>query len=81
MVFLFIFIVFPATTNAAEEFATSYDVVYDIGLDGIAAVTQKISLRNLTSQYYANQFKITIGATQIFDVQASDESGPMATKV
>lgn len=71
-------------TFAAEDmpageasFATSYNVVYDIGLDGVATVTQKITLRNLTTQYYANQFKLTIGATDIFDIKASDESGTM----
>ena len=62
---------------AAEEFGTSYDVVYDISEDGTATVTEKITLKNLTSQYYANQFKLTIGATQISDIKASDASGPM----
>lgn len=62
---------------AAEEFATSYDVVYDVGLDGITTVTEKITLRNLTSQYYANQFKLIIGATQISDIIGSDASGPL----
>jgi len=65
---------------AAEEFATSYDVTYDVGLDGVTTVTEKISLRNLTSQYYATQFSLTIGATQITDVVASDPSGPLEVK-
>src|SRR3989344_4628336 len=65
---------------AAEEFATSYDVTYDVGLDGVTTVTEKISLRNLTSQYYATQFSLTIGATQITDVSASDQSGPLQVK-
>ena len=60
-----------------SEFATSYDVTYDIGEDGVTSVTEKISLRNLTSQYYATQFKLTIGATSIFDVIATDGAGPM----
>ncbi len=75
--FLFISAVFPPALLAAEEFATSYNVVYDISLDGVATVTQKITLRNLTTQYYANQFKLTIGATDIFDIKALDESGVM----
>lgn len=62
---------------AAEEFATSYEVVYDITEDGITTVTEKITLINLTSQYYANQFKLTIGATEVFDVKASDDAGVM----
>lgn len=62
------------------EFATSYDVTYDIGEDGATTVTEKITLRNLTSQYYATQFKLTIGATQISDIKASDSSGPLEVK-
>lgn len=67
--------------QAAEEFATSYDVTYDIGEDGMALVTEKITLRNLTSQFYATQFKLTIGATQITDVKASDGGGVLETKI
>lgn len=66
---------------AAEEFGTSYDVVYDISENGETLVTEKITLRNLTSQYYASQFKLTIGATQITDVSASDDGGVMETKI
>lgn len=78
LVFLILsFFLFLPKAYAAGEFATSYNVVYDIGLDGVATVTQKITLRNLTTQYYANQFKLTIGATDIFDIKASDEGGAM----
>lgn len=63
--------------KAADEFATSYNVVYDIGEDGVATVTEKITLKNLTSQYYANQFKLVIGATQISDIKASDGGGAL----
>lgn len=64
---------------AVDEFATSYDVTYDVAEDGITTVTEKIILRNLTSQFYATQFKLTIGSTEIFDVIASDPAGPMET--
>lgn len=62
---------------AVNEFATSYDIVYDIGENGITTVTEKITLRNLTSEYYANQFKLTIGATDISDIKASDPGGSL----
>ncbi len=86
-VFLFLVLLFvsaPSKVLAADnpqvqkqEFATSYDVVYDVSEDGVATVTEKITLKNLTSQYYANQFKLIIGATRISDIKASDNSGPM----
>lgn len=60
---------------AADEFATSYDVLYDVDESGVTTVTEKITLRNLTAQYYASEFKITIGATQIFDIKAADPGG------
>ncbi|MDP3733056.1 MAG: transglutaminase-like domain-containing protein, partial [Candidatus Daviesbacteria bacterium] len=59
------------------EFATSYDVIYDVSDDGVTLVTEKIVLKNLTSEYYANEFKITIGATQISDIKAFDDGGAM----
>ena len=62
---------------AADEFATAYDVTYDVGLNGITTVTEKVTLKNLTSQYYATQFSLTIGATKITDISASDSSGPL----
>lgn len=68
---------FPVRVFAASEFASSYDVTYDVGNDGITTVTEKINLRNLTEQYYANQFKLIIGATSVFDVKASDGGGQM----
>lgn len=69
--------VFAPKAFADEEFTTSYDVVYDVGLDGVTTVTEKVNLRNLTSEYYASEFKLIIGATQISDVKASDGGGSM----
>lgn len=62
---------------AADEFSTSYDVSYEVGVDGVTSVTEKVILKNLTSQFYATEFSLTIGATQISDVSASDPAGPL----
>lgn len=72
-------VVAPSDTSlvAKQEFATSYDVIYDVDLSGITTVTEKINLTNLTSESYASQFKLIIGATQIFDIKASDGGGAM----
>ncbi len=67
----------PVTVYAAGEFATTYDVVYDVGESGVTTVTEKVNLRNLTSEFYANQFRLIIGATQISDIKASDGGGAM----
>ncbi len=77
-VFLFFTFVFLAPkVFAANEFATTYDVIYDVDLEGVTTVTEKINLRNLTSESYANQFKLIIGATQVYDIKASDGGGAM----
>lgn len=77
VLFLTVFIV-PHNVFATTEFSTSYDVLYDVGEDGITTVTEKITLQNLTSKYYANQFKLTIGGTtQISDIKGSDPGGAL----
>lgn len=81
VLFLLFTVTYPLSTiYAAEEFTTSYDVIYDIDVSGITTVSEKISLKNLTEQYYANQFKLTIGATDITDIKASDGGGPLEVK-
>lgn len=72
--------IFVPKVFADSDFATSYDVTYDVDESGIVTVTEKVVLKNLTSRYYADQFKIIIGATQISDVKASDSSGSMEAK-
>lgn len=74
---IFFLLFFVPKVYAAEEFASSYDVAYDIDSSGITTVTEKINLTNLTSEYYASKFKLIIGSTQVFDVKASDGGGNM----
>ncbi len=76
LVFL-IFLIVPQKVLAEGEFATSYDVVYDIDESGVATVTERISLKNLTSESYASEFKLTIGSTQVSDIKASDPGGAL----
>ncbi len=74
---LFLFFLLPVKVLAAGEFATSYDVLYDVDESGVTTVTEKVTLKNLTSEYFANQFKLTIGATKISDIKASDPGGAL----
>lgn len=74
------FVFFPIKAWAAEEFATSYDVSYEVQKDASTQVTQKITLKNLTSLYYASNFTLTVGSTTITDISASDENGALETK-
>ncbi|RJP46109.1 MAG: hypothetical protein C4584_02045 [Armatimonadetes bacterium] len=80
-VFLVVFIISPKSVLAENEFATGYDVAYDIQPNSTTYVIQKITLRNLTSKYFASNFTLTVGSTTVKDVTASDETGKMETKV
>lgn len=77
VIFSFLLIL-PNRVFAADEFSTSYDIVYDVDESGITTVTEKISLKNLTSESYASKFRLTIGATQISDIKASDPGGALS---
>ncbi len=76
-----LFFLKPIKAYAADEFSTSYDVVYEVETDGSTEVTQKINLKNLTSQYYASNFTLTIGSTTISDVSATNDAGAMENTV
>lgn len=81
LIYLFLaLVIYPKGVFAEEEFATSYEVNYDVGTNGVTVVTQKITLKNLTSQYYASNFTLTTSSTSISDISATDDSGPMEVK-
>lgn len=78
---LVVFLINPHLARAENEFSTSYDVSYDINEAGVADVTQKITLKNLTDKFYASNFILSIGSTNLTDVSASDGGGNMNTNV
>ncbi len=69
-----------ADNITAKEFSTSYDVTYEVEEDASTQVTQKVVLKNLTSQYYASDFTLSVGSTSVTDIQASDDQGVMGVK-
>lgn len=81
--FLWSFTLFtsPKPTLAASDFATSYEVNYDIDETGVASVTEDIILRNLSDRLYASTFSITIGASDVTDIEARDSQGVLKHSV
>lgn len=63
------------TVFASDEFETSFSAIYEIGLDGVATVTQNIKLTNKLSNVYATQYALEIGSTRIENVFAFDNAG------
>lgn len=80
-VILLIVLILPRNVDAASDFSSSYNVTYDFGQDGVANVTEGIVLKNLTDKLYASSFSLTIGATDIYDVEARDSQGPLVRTV
>ena len=80
IIFLFL-ITLPAKIFAASEFSNTYEVLYDVAPDGNTAVSEKVTVTNLTDTYYVSSFTMSIGSTTLSDISASDGSGKMEKKV
>lgn len=70
-----------AQTESDSRFATNYNISYEVLADGMTQVTEDVTVRNLSDQYFASSITINISATDIQDVKASDKSGPLPIKV
>ncbi len=77
----FVSLIFPQNVWAQEAFASTYSVSYVVSELGETAVTENITFRNLTDKYYASSFTLMVGATDLYDVSASDTQGPLETQV
>lgn len=62
-------------TFADNKFSANYDVVYQVNTDGTTNITQNINLKNLTANFYATEYTLSIGATHITNVKAVDSGG------
>jgi len=65
------------TAFASSEFETSYQVRYQVNANGTAQVSQDISLTNKLSNVYATQYTLSFQSTNIANIRASDELGPL----
>lgn len=63
--------------HAAGEFEINYKVAYTVEESGTTQVTQNISLKNKTPNFYADKFELKIGSTKVENVKASDETGDL----
>lgn len=84
-VFLFLFLILNSKflipdSLAANEFETSYKVLYEVAASGQTTVTQNITLKNRTANYYADKFELKLGSTKVEDIKASDSTGELETE-
>ncbi len=75
---LFLFI--SSSTEAANEFSTSYDITYSVSEDGNTEVTEIVKLKNLTDKFFPSSFSITLPGTDISDLAASDTQGALEVR-
>src|SRR3989344_5370190 len=72
---------FVSSSFAQEkQFSASYDVLYDVGQDGVTSVSETIKLKNLTDKFFASNFALTIDSTQLIDISASYNQGMLVTQ-
>ena len=72
-----LWLLFTRPAQAAGEFQIDYKVAYNIDESGTTQVTENISLKNKTPNFYADKFELKIGSTKVDNVQARDETGTM----
>ena len=75
------FISFSPPVFAADNFDTSYKVIYAVSDTASTKATLNISLKNTTSQFYASSYKLQVGFETLENVKASDPDGPITPKV
>lgn len=78
---IYLLLLIPANAHAAFEFQTDYSVTYKVSPDAKTGVTQEITLKNKTANYYADKFELKIGSIKVENVKAQDSTGPMETNV
>lgn len=75
--FCLFFLILKNPINADGQFTTDYDINYQVFENGKTTVTQKISLKNLTSDYYVSQYSLTLKLKDVHNIKAWDNIGPL----
>lgn len=78
LVFLFLF---PTSAMAAEQFAESYNVKYEIQDNGDAVVSEQITIRNLTETFFGSNYLSSIPQLNVTDVSVRDTYRNLQTVV
>src|SRR3989344_4147225 len=66
---------------AQEQFDTKYNVIYEVGADGVAEIFQNISIINKENDVVATNYTLTIDRTSVYDVTAKDGEGDLDVEV
>lgn len=72
---------FPTHIKAENEFATSYDITYNVNENGNTTTLQTITMRNVLDHIYATEYSIIIGSTNIKKIKAYDNFGQIDPEI
>lgn len=75
ILFLVFFLVSSNFAFADENFATKYNVTYDVSDKGTTRVLLDIELRNKTTEFYASSYTVQTGFRKIENLSVSDREG------
>lgn len=79
---LFLFILFkPQPIFANSNFKTTSHAIYKIEANGNTHTDVTITLENLTAQYYASSYTVSLGFQQVRNLSASDPLGLITPQV
>jgi hypothetical protein len=71
---------FPFRVFAAEkQFDISVDSQYEVKADGITDISQTISITNKTEYYYTPSYTVSVGFSDISNIQAYNSDGSIPT--
>ncbi len=76
LIFAFIIsLVYPSSTNAINEFATSYKSTYTIPQTGSSHVKHEVAITNQLAQIYVTSYTFAVTGANLSQIQVTDESG------
>jgi transglutaminase-like putative cysteine protease len=79
---LILFLIFSSGRVFADpNFSTDYNVTYNINQNATTHVNIAASLTNLTTNYYASSYAVTLGFKDVKNVTAYDSDGAIAPKI
>lgn len=79
--FLFFTLSFPLKTLADSNFNTDYQVTYTIDQNALTHVSIVGTLTNLTQNYYASSYSVSLGFQDVRNINVSDSGGKITPQI
>jgi transglutaminase-like putative cysteine protease len=67
-------------SKPADLFSSSYNITFDVQIDGSVVVTQKVDLKNLSKECFVSEYSVAVNTTKVRGATGSDSLGPISVK-